>query len=66
MLDFDPPSPRAADDSANMLPPEAELKLLQDRLPPFPGARAREQIEAELGARAQFAGKKGLKGAKFQ
>lgn len=25
-----------------------ELKLLQDRLPPFPGARAREQIEAEL------------------
>ncbi len=30
-----------------------ELRLLQDRLPPFPGAEARAQIEADLGAKVE-------------
>ena len=29
MLEFDPPSPRAVDDGADLLPPDEELKLLQ-------------------------------------
>lgn len=30
-----------------------ELRLLQDRLPPFPGEKARAQIEADLGAKIE-------------